>query len=50
MATQEIIVLVLFLVSGGFIGWKFYKSFSSRKGGGCAKGCGCAADKEVFNG
>jgi hypothetical protein len=45
MEMQETIVLTLFLIAGGFIAWKFYKSFSSRKGGGCAKGCGCATDK-----
>jgi hypothetical protein len=45
MGVQEIIILVLFLTAAGYIGWRFWKTFDSRNSGGCAKGCGCAADK-----
>ncbi|TLV01132.1 FeoB-associated Cys-rich membrane protein [Dyadobacter luticola] len=45
MGIQEIIILALFLVAAGYIGWRFWKTFSNRNSGGCAKGCGCAADK-----
>jgi hypothetical protein len=41
MGIQEIIVLLLFAVAAGFMGRKFYKSFNTRKGGGCDNGCGC---------
>jgi hypothetical protein len=47
MITQQIIILVLFLAAAGYIGWRFWKAFDSRNGGGCAKGCGCAADKNA---
>jgi len=45
MQIQQIIVLILFLAAAGYMGWRLWKSFDSRNGGGCAKGCGCAADK-----
>ncbi|TDE16311.1 FeoB-associated Cys-rich membrane protein [Dyadobacter psychrotolerans] len=47
MEIQQIIVFILFLAAAGFMGRRMWKSFDSRKGGGCAKGCGCAADKEM---
>jgi hypothetical protein len=47
MGIQEIIVLFLFAAAAGFMGWKFYKSFNIRNGGGCDKRCGCAADKPI---
>jgi hypothetical protein len=49
MEAQQIIVLVLFLMAGGYIIWRIWKTFDSRNGGGCAKGCGCAADKASLN-
>jgi len=42
---QQIIVIILFLVAAGYMGLKIWKSIDSRNSGGCAKGCGCAADK-----
>jgi hypothetical protein len=45
MEAQQIIVLLLFLIATGFIGWRIWKTFDNRSEGGCAKGCGCAADK-----
>ncbi|MCF0053374.1 FeoB-associated Cys-rich membrane protein [Dyadobacter sp. LJ53] len=44
---QQIIILVLFLTAVGFMGWRVWKAFDKRNGGGCAKGCGCAADKAM---
>ena len=45
MMIQQAIILVLFIVAAGYISWKMWKSFAGSKDGGCAKGCGCAADK-----
>lgn len=45
MPVQEIIILLLFVAAAGYIGWRVWKTFDSRNSGGCAKGCGCAADK-----
>lgn len=42
---QQIIIWILFLVAAGYMGWRIWKSFDRRNSGGCAKGCGCAADK-----
>lgn len=42
---QQIIVLILFLAAAGYVGWRIWKTFDSKNEGGCAKGCGCAADK-----
>lgn len=44
MITQQIIVLILFLTAAGYIGWRIWKTFDGKNEGGCAKGCGCAAD------
>ncbi|MCF0039480.1 FeoB-associated Cys-rich membrane protein [Dyadobacter fanqingshengii] len=44
---QEIIILILFLAALGFMGWRVWKAFDNRNDGGCAKGCGCAADKAI---
>ncbi|SEI43014.1 Virus attachment protein p12 family protein [Dyadobacter sp. SG02] len=42
---QQIIIWALFLVAAGYMGWRIWKAFDRRNSGGCAKGCGCAADK-----
>lgn len=42
---QEAIILAIFLMAASYMGWRLWKSFSSRGDAGCAKGCGCAADK-----
>jgi hypothetical protein len=47
MITQQIIVIILFVLAAGFMGWRIWKAFDSRNSGGCAKGCGCAADKKM---
>jgi hypothetical protein len=44
---QQIIILILFLAAAGFMGWRIWKAFDSRNGGGCSKGCGCATDKAM---
>ncbi|MCF2488426.1 FeoB-associated Cys-rich membrane protein [Dyadobacter sp. CY347] len=44
---QQIIIFILFLVAVGFMGWRVWKAFDNRNGGGCAKGCGCATDKAM---
>ncbi|MCE7058992.1 FeoB-associated Cys-rich membrane protein [Dyadobacter sp. CY343] len=49
MLTQEIIILLLFLAAAGYIAWRAWKAFDSKNTGGCAKGCGCAADKAAVN-
>jgi len=47
MEIQQIIVFILFAAAAGFMGWRIWKSFNSRNGGGCAKGCGCATDQKM---
>lgn len=42
---QQIMIWVLFLIAAGYIGWRVWKAFDRSNTGGCAKGCGCAADK-----
>ncbi|MDR6804001.1 hypothetical protein J2Y45_001270 [Dyadobacter sp. BE34] len=42
---QQIIIWALFLTAAGYMGWRIWKAFDRRNSGGCAKGCGCAADK-----
>ncbi|WP_082213449.1 FeoB-associated Cys-rich membrane protein [Dyadobacter psychrophilus] len=44
---QQIIILILFLAAVVFMGWRVWKAFDKRNAGGCAKGCGCAADKAM---
>ena len=44
---QQAIVIILFLAAAGYMGWKIWKSIDSRNTGGCAKGCGCEADKNL---
>ena len=42
---QQIIIWALFLIAASYMGWRIWKAFDRRNSGGCAKGCGCAADK-----
>tara|TARA_R110002124_G_scaffold14483_8_gene64468 strand:- start:222 stop:362 length:141 start_codon:yes stop_codon:yes gene_type:complete len=45
MKYQEIIILLLFAIAAGFIGYRFYKNFS-KSNSGCSKGCGCGPKLE----
>ncbi len=40
---QTLLVILLFTVALGWLGWKGYQSLFQKKAG-CGKGCGCADD------
>jgi hypothetical protein len=42
---QELIIWVLFGVALGYMAYRALKAVSRKNTGGCAKGCGCEADK-----
>ncbi|HEV7350214.1 FeoB-associated Cys-rich membrane protein [Telluribacter sp.] len=42
---QQIVVILIFLIAAGYLGWRVWKSFARKQTGGCAKGCGCEVDK-----
>lgn len=39
--TQQIVVIVLFVVALGYLGYRSWLSLGRPQTGGCAKGCGC---------
>jgi len=41
---QELIIIVLFALAAGYLGWRALRSVN-RTDAGCGKGCGCAVDK-----
>ncbi|WP_247235393.1 FeoB-associated Cys-rich membrane protein [Telluribacter sp. SYSU D00476] len=43
--TQQILVILIFVVALGYLGWRTWQSMNRRNAGGCGKGCGCEIDK-----
>ncbi|GAB3166349.1 FeoB-associated Cys-rich membrane protein [Telluribacter humicola] len=47
--TQQIIVILIFVVALGYLGWRTWKSLDRRNSSGCGKGCGCEVDKVTIS-
>jgi hypothetical protein len=46
--TQELIILLLFVVAAGYVGRMVYQSFFAKRAEkGCAKGCGSCSAMDV---
>jgi FeoB-associated Cys-rich membrane protein len=43
---EQLIIAGIFLVAVGYMGRRVYQTLF-RKEAGCAKGCGCATDKQL---
>lgn len=43
---QELLILLIFTVAVGYLGWRTYRNFSAKQAG-CGKGCGCATDAKT---